>query len=98
MILKSACASQIIAGRISLMHIELYRESEPTKMGFRSRCPKLGLTAHGRSPEIADKNLERLISLFFAPLIREGVLDKEFTRLGLTLVGEGEGIQVLLTP
>lgn len=61
-------------------------------MGWASRCPSLGLAAHGYSPEVADKNLERLVRRFLAPFEREGVLEREVAALGLeTSPGDGDG-------
>jgi len=72
------------------MLIKLNRELNPIKNGWRSRCPQLGLVAHGFSPEVADKNLERVVRLFLAPFQREGTLSAEVQGLGLKTESTGE--------
>ncbi|MDP9313224.1 MAG: hypothetical protein M3R24_20460 [Chloroflexota bacterium] len=73
--------------------IILYREVKPIKNGWCSRCVNLGLAAHGFSPEVADKNLERVVRLFFAPAQREGTLVDELAALGLEPIEDGENLQ-----
>lgn len=83
------------------MTLVLYRTVDRVRDGYRSRCPGLGLAAHGYSPEAADKNLERVVRLFLAPFQREGTLQDELAAVGLAapegleatrIVFEGHGI------
>lgn len=76
----------------AIMRVELYRESEPTHNTWRSRCAKLGLAAHGRSPEVADRNLERLVRLYLSPFEREERLTEELSQLGLSSEEEGDDV------
>ena len=72
------------------MQLILNRESNQIKYGFSSRAMEMGLAAHGYSPEMADKNLERVVRRFLAPFEREGVLVQEVTALGLEVEEDGE--------
>jgi hypothetical protein len=63
---------------------EVYR----IRNGFAARSPELGLAAHGASPEIARRNLERTVLYLLKPLEREGCLETELRRSGLE-VDEG---------
>jgi len=65
------------------MVLTLYREVNQIAIGYRSRCPALHMAAHGYSPEVADKNLERGLRLFLASFERAGTLRDEARALGL---------------
>lgn len=56
----------------------------------------LGVAAHGYSPEVADKNLERVVRHFLASFEREGVLEQEVSALGIGSGGSEGGIQIVL--
>jgi hypothetical protein len=57
----------------------------------------VGLTAHGYSPELADKNLERVVQRFLAPFEREGILAQEVAALGLESAEDGTPeVQIVL--
>jgi hypothetical protein len=75
--------------------VGLYREVDQIARGFRSRCPALHIAAHGYSPEVADKNLERAVRLFLAPFQREGTLRDEARTLGLGEIEDVENLRIV---
>jgi hypothetical protein len=75
--------------------LELYREQNSVKGGWSSRCVTLGLAAHGSSPDVADKNLERVVRLFLAPFQRGGTLQDEVRALGGS-VDASDDVQIIL--
>ena len=64
------------------------------KNGFAAHSPELGLTAHGYSPEVARRNLERTAFLFFKPFERQGKLNEEVKLLGLKIKADGTELNV----
>ncbi len=64
------------------------------KNGFAARSPQLGLTAHGASPDMARRNLERTVLLLLKPLERQGSLEKELHRSGLQVTEGTEELTV----
>ncbi len=60
------------------------------KNGFAARSPILGLVAHGPTPDLAARNLERTVLLYLRPFERSGTLQREVVEAGLETVGEGE--------
>lgn len=76
--------------------MKLYREVNQIRSGWYARSAFWGLAAHGYSPEVADKNLERVIRQFFAPFQREGTLGEEMQALGLAPIGEEEERLIVL--
>lgn len=52
------------------MRVEIHRELTPIVNGWQSRHPEFGLAAHGYSPDVADRNLERTVRLFLMALRR----------------------------
>jgi len=65
------------------MRVFVQRESSPIKSGWAARSPRLRLAGHGRTPQIADANLERVIGQFLAPFERNDTLTQEVSGLGL---------------
>lgn len=78
------------------MSIKLNRVREPIKNGWSSRAVAPRVAAHGRSPELADLNLERVVRLYLAPFERAGTLESEVTALGLQVVNDG-ALNVILS-
>lgn len=76
------------------MKIVLKQELNRVKNGFAARSPELGLVAHGHSPEVAQRNLERTVLLLLKPFERQGVLEQEIRRSGLQMNHEGEELTV----
>lgn len=73
------------------MHVVLKQQLKRVKNGYAARSPLLGLSAHGPTPELAARNLERLVSLYLRPFERQGTLGDEIQRAGLRAEGpEGE--------
>lgn len=70
------------------MLIILKQEIYQIKNGFAAHSPELGLTAHGYSPEVARRNLERVGLLFLKPFERAGNLKGEIQLLGLRIEGD----------
>ena len=64
------------------------------KNGFAAHSPELGITAHGYSPEIARRNLERLALMFLRPFERQGKLMEEIQLLGIKTQGDGANLEV----
>lgn len=78
------------------MLVKMLRETNQIKNGWASRSVALGLAAHGYSPEVADKNLERMIRLFLAPFQREGTLADEARTLGLGAIEDLDDVDIVL--
>lgn len=76
------------------MQVVLKHNIYRVKNGYAAHSPELGLTAHGYSPEVARRNLERTGLLFFRPFERQGKLEKEIQLLGLRIEGDGEELVV----
>ncbi len=76
------------------MRIILKHEIYPIKDGFAAHSPELGLTAHGQSPEVAKRNLERTAFLFFKPFERQGTLTQEVQLLGVNTKEDGLDLAV----
>ena len=70
------------------MQIVLKHNIYRVKNGYAAHSPELGLTAHGYSPEVARRNLERIGLLFFRPFERQGNLEKEIRLIGLRIEGD----------
>jgi hypothetical protein len=64
------------------------------KNGFAARSRELGLSAHGQSPDLARRNLERLVQLYLQPFEREGTLGQEVRQAGLQADDDGPGLKV----
>jgi len=62
--------------------------------GFAARASDLGLSAHGPSPDLARRNLERLVELYLQPFQREGTLNEEIQRAGLQVDDDGPSLRV----
>lgn len=73
--------------------MKLQRESYPIINGWASSWGTVGLTAHGRTPEIADINLARGIRLFLTPFQREGTLKEEALALGLGAMSDVNAVE-----
>ena len=64
------------------------------KNGFAAHSPELGLTAHGYSPEVARRNLERTVTLFLKPFERQGVFAEKVKLLKLKVEADGTELTV----
>jgi predicted RNase H-like HicB family nuclease len=78
------------------VRVVLKHEVNRVKNGFAASCPALGVTAHGHSPEVARKNLERTALLFLRPFERQGVLEEELATVPV-VVEQGEGELTVIT-
>ena len=78
------------------MSLELKRERYQVKEGWAARCAALRVVAHGASPALADRNLERVVRLFLAPFERKGTLREEVQALGLAADGQVVVDEILL--
>ena len=76
------------------MQIILKHDVYRVKNGFAAHSSALGLTAHGYSPEIARRNLERIALLFFKPFERQGKLTEEVRLLGLKMETDGTELTI----
>lgn len=76
------------------MHIVLKHNLYQVKNGVAAHSPELGLTAHGYSPEVAQRNLERTALLFFKPFERQGKLKEEIRLLGIKIKDDGADLKV----
>jgi hypothetical protein len=76
------------------MLVVLNHDVNRVKNGVAARSRDLGLSAHGQSPELARRNLERLVLLYLRPFQREGTLDQEIARAGLQADNEEPGLRV----
>ena len=65
------------------MRITFKHDVNRVKNGFAARIPNLRLTAHGHSPELATRNLERTLLLYLRPFERQGTLSQELRAAGL---------------
>ena len=72
------------------MNVVFKHEVNRIKHGFAARIPNLRLQAHGASPELAARNLERTVLLFLRPFERAGTLEAELEKAGLEAQGDGE--------
>jgi hypothetical protein len=79
------------------MQIVLKHITYQIKNGYAAHSPELGLTAHGYSPEVAQRNLERLGLLFFRPFERQGKLTDEVELLGLKAEADGADLKITIT-
>lgn len=82
------------------MDIVLKQDVYQVKNGVASSIPELGLAAHGRSPELAEENLKRIVVCFLRPFEREGTLEDEIRILkekGIKVVKNGSGLNVIIT-
>lgn len=80
-----------------MMQIILKHNVYQVKNGFAAQSPELRLTAHGYSPEVARRNLERIALLFFKPFERQGKLTEEVNLLGLKIETDGAELTVSTT-
>jgi len=80
------------------MEVIIKHELKRIKNGWSARATDLGLTSHGHSEELAQRNLERGVRLFLSPFERVGSLKEELKRMKLTVLGDGEDIVVRLEP
>lgn len=78
------------------MAVKLNRELKPIKAGWSSHAAALGLTAHGVSKEVADRNLERTVQRFLSPFQRDGTLQQEIMALSLEIEGDEDELEVIL--
>ena len=76
------------------MQVILKHSMYRVKNGFAAHSPELGLTAHGYSPEVAQRNLERIGLLFFKPFERQGKVSEEVKLLGLQSKADGTELTV----
>lgn len=76
------------------MQVVLKHRIYRVKNGYAAHSPEIGLTAHGYSPEVAKRNLERIGLLFLKPFERQGKLKEEIGLLGLTIEGDGTELAV----
>lgn len=65
------------------MKVVLKHELNRVKNGYVARSPELGLAANGHSPDIARRNLERLVALYLKPFERQGDLEREVEKAQL---------------
>lgn len=77
------------------MQIVLKHNMYPIKNGYAAHSPELGLTAHGYSPEVARRNLERIAVLFFRPFERQGILQQKIQLLGVETRENGRDLEVI---
>jgi hypothetical protein len=77
----------------AVMKVVLKHDVNRIKNGFAARSPQLKVVAHGHSPEIARRNLERLVFLYLSPFQRRGILKEELEKARL----EAEGTESDLT-
>lgn len=66
------------------MKVILKHDLNRIKNGFSARSSEVGLTAHGATEDLARRNLEKTLQLFFAPFARNNCLLEEIKRAGLT--------------
>ena len=78
------------------MRVVLKHEVNRIRNGFAARSPQLGLTAHGASPDIARRNLERTVLLLLKPLERQGCLEEELRRSGLQVSDGTEELTIAI--
>jgi hypothetical protein len=81
---------------VEAMLITLKRDLNRIKNGWSAGSPELGLAAHGYSPEVADRNLERTARLFLAPSQRAGTLTERVIALGLRYRDDNDDLQVVV--
>jgi hypothetical protein len=72
------------------VHVVLKHQVNRVKNGYAARSPLLGLSAHGPTPDLAARNLERLVGLYLRPFERQGTLREEIQLAGLS-AEESEG-------
>jgi hypothetical protein len=76
------------------MIIILKHETYQIKNGFAVRSPELKLTAHGATPELAQRNLEKTVELFLKPFERDGILTDKIQSLGLNTKTNGANLVI----
>lgn len=79
------------------MKVVFKHEVNRIKSGFAARIPTLRLAAHGQSPELAARNLERTVLLFLRPFERAGTLERELENAGLEAQVDGDELTVEAT-
>jgi len=77
------------------MQIILKHDVNPIKNGFAAHGVKLGLVAHGHSPDVARRNLERVVLLYLRPFERQGTLKRELELMGLQTEDDGAELTVV---
>jgi hypothetical protein len=85
--------SKVPNGRAE-MKVILKHDVNRIRNGFAARSPQLGLVAHGHSPDVARRNVERTILHFLRPLERQGGLERELRDVGLEVTEENEELTV----
>ena len=76
------------------MLVVLNHDVNHVSNGCDARSWDLGLSAHQKSPELARRNLERLVLSYLQHFQREGTLDQEIARAGLQADNEEPGLRV----
>lgn len=76
------------------MVVILKREMKRIKGGWCSRSEAFHLAAHGFNQDAADRNLERIVRLFLAPLKREGLIDDKIKGCLLRYSGDEAELDV----
>jgi len=79
------------------MLIVLKYETYQIKNGFAARSPELGLTAHGATIELAQRNLERTVELFLKPFERQDILNDKIQLLKLHVKSNGSKLEIQTT-
>jgi hypothetical protein len=74
--------------------VVLNHDLNRVKNGFAARSRELGLSAHGQSPDLARRNMERLVLLYLQPFRREGTLEQEVRQAGLQVDNDGPTLRV----
>ena len=79
------------------MRVVLKHHIKPIKSGFAAECSAPRLVAHGLTPEMARRNLERVALSLFAPFERDGTLEDEMRFAGVAAEDDGGELSVEVT-
>lgn len=80
------------------MRLVIKHEVNPVRGGYLARSTQMRVAAQGYNEQTAKANLERTVQLFLAPLEREGILQEELRKMGVTFEEiDGSGLVILLS-
>ncbi len=67
------------------MKFLIQHETSHIQNGWEARSTELRMAAHGHDEEIARESLKKCIESFLMPFSRQGTLEEEVSKIGLTV-------------
>ena len=78
------------------MNVVLNQSMKPIPAGFAAQGIELKVVAHGRTEEMARRNLERVTLSLLRPFERDGTLRDELRLAGIEIENDGLALTVLV--